>query len=84
MKEFCSSFGFELPSTSLVSLEVFDAMGRGVGTLVSQEMSAGSYAKQWNAGSLPSGVYFYRLSARAISGRHAGSFIETKKLILLK
>jgi hypothetical protein len=51
-------------------------MGREVSTIISEEMSAGNYSKQWNASDLPSGVYFYRLQA--------GSFAETKKLILLK
>jgi hypothetical protein len=55
---------------------VFDALGREVSTLVSEELAAGSYSRQWNAAQLPSGVYFYRL--------HAGAFVETKKLILQK
>jgi hypothetical protein len=75
---------FTLPSKSFVSLRVFDLLGRGVATLVSEEMSAGSYTKQWNAAALPSGIYFYRLQARQISSRQAGSLTETKKLMLLK
>jgi hypothetical protein len=55
---------------------VFDLIGREVATIVSEEMQAGSYSRQWNAFDLPSGVYFYRLQA--------GLFAETKKLILLK
>ena len=75
---------FDLPSKSFVSLKIFDLIGREVATLVSEELSAGSYAKQWNATRLPSGVYFYRLQARQTSGGQTGSFIDTKKLILLK
>jgi|WetSurMetagenome_2_1015567.scaffolds.fasta_scaffold97897_1 hypothetical protein len=67
---------FDLPFQSFVSLKVFDVTGREVAAIVSEEMSAGRYTKQWNAAYLPSGVYFYRLQA--------GSFRETKKLILLK
>jgi hypothetical protein len=55
---------------------VFDLIGREVATIVSEEMQAGNYSRQWNASDLPSGTYFYRLQA--------GSFAETKKLILLK
>jgi hypothetical protein len=79
-----TTIAFGLPSESFVSLKVFDAVGREVATLISQELSAGNYAQQWNAEGLPSGVYFYCLSARAISRGQAGSFIETRKLILLK
>jgi len=39
-------------------------------------MSPGTYTRQWNAGTMSSGIYFYRLQA--------GSFTETKKLILLR
>ncbi|RCK72639.1 MAG: Beta-galactosidase [Ignavibacteriae bacterium] len=51
-------------------------MGREVETLISEQLNAGTYSTRWNAAGLPSGVYFYRLQA--------GSFIETKKLILLR
>jgi len=67
---------FNLPSKSFVSLKVFDLLGREVATLVNQEKPAGTYNITFDAGKLPSGVYFYRLQA--------GSFIETKKLILLR
>jgi Secretion system C-terminal sorting domain len=67
---------FTLPLRSFVSLKVFDLIGREVATIVSEEMQAGNYTRQWNASDLPSGTYFYRLQA--------GSFVETKKLILLK
>jgi photosystem II stability/assembly factor-like uncharacterized protein len=71
-----TSISFSLPIRSFVSLKVFDLIGREVATIVSEEMSTGSYTKQWNASNMPSGVYFYRLQA--------GSFTETNKLILLK
>ena len=75
---------FGLPSESYVSLKVFDGLGREVATLISEELSAGNYAHKWNAESLPSGVYFYSMSAEPISGDRNDSFIETKKLILMK
>jgi hypothetical protein len=71
-----TSISFDLPSKSFVSLKVFDLIGKEVATIVSEEMPAGSYTKQWNAANMPSGVYFYRLQA--------GTFIETKKLVLLR
>ena len=71
-----TTVSFDLPKKSFVSLKVFDVIGREVATIVSKEMSAGSYSRQWNAENIPSGVYFYRLQT--------GSFTETKKLVLLK
>lgn len=55
---------------------MYDLLGREVATLVNEVKTAGSYTATFHAANLPSGVYFYRLQA--------GSFINTKKLILLK
>ena len=71
-----TTISFSLPSRSFVSLKLFDVLGREVATIISEEMSAGIYTRQWNATGMPSGVYFYRLQA--------GSFIDTKKLVLLR
>ncbi len=81
-----TTISFSLPSRSFVSLKVFDALGREVSTLVSEELPTGNYSRVWNAEKLSSGVYFYRLSASPIAkrGESAGSFTETKKLILQK
>ena len=67
---------FSLPSKSFVSLKVFDILGKEIATIVSEELSAGNYSRQWNAAMMSSGIYFYRLQA--------GTFTETKKLILLR
>jgi hypothetical protein len=61
---------------SLVSLRVFDVIGREVAVLVNEQQSAGSYSIQWNASNVPSGMYFYRLQS--------GSYAVTKKIVLLK
>jgi len=71
-----TNISFTLPSQTLVSLKVFDLMGREVASIVSEEMSAGNHSKQWNAVNMSSGIYFYRLTA--------GSFTETKKLVLIR
>jgi predicted esterase len=71
-----TNISFSIPTGSFVSLKVFDLIGREVATVVLEEISAGSYTKQWSANNYPSGVYFYRLQA--------GSYTETKKLLLLK
>ena len=71
-----TNISFSLPAKSFVSLKVYDLLGREVATLAAQEMSAGNHALQWNASKMPSGVYFYRLKA--------GTFTQSKKLVLLK
>jgi hypothetical protein len=59
-----------------VTLKVYDVLGNEIETLVNEEKPVGTYEITWYAERLPSGVYFYQLKA--------GSFIETKKMILLK
>jgi hypothetical protein len=71
-----TNISFTLISKSFVSLKVFDMLGREVATLVNEQKPAGTYTLKWNAASMPSGVYFYRLQA--------GNDIQTRKLILLK
>ncbi len=71
-----TNISFSLPSKSFVTLRIFDMIGREVATIASDELPAGKYTRQWNATNFASGIYFYRLQA--------GSFTETKKLILVK
>ena len=67
---------YAVPNKVHVKLIVYDVLGRKVETLVDQEETSGTYKVLFNAGGLPSGVYFYRLQA--------GTYHETKKLLLLK
>jgi len=89
-----TSISFSLPSKSDVSLKVFDALGRQVSVLFVEELTAGTYARQWVAAGLPSGVYFYRLSVVPSARRdlvpaesrdgQAGQYVETRKMLLLR
>jgi hypothetical protein len=72
----------------LVVLKVFDILGNEVATLVNEEIPAGTYEVEFNSHSgegrnLTSGVYFYQLKATPIGGQ-AVSFVETKKMVLMK
>ena len=58
-------------------------LGDEIETLVNEEKQTGTYQITWYAENLPSGIYFYRLQALP-TGRQAGDFAETKKMILLK
>jgi len=74
---------YQIPFASHVKIKVFDILGREVATLVNKVINAGSYSIPFNAFSISSGVYFYRLEATAINGAN-NNFSQVKKMILLK
>ncbi len=67
---------FTLPNATFVSLKVYDLLGKEVATLVNEELQSGYHQVNFNAKDLSGGVYFYTIKA--------GSFTNTKKLVLLK
>jgi hypothetical protein len=67
---------FSIPQAGDVKLEVFNLLGERITTLVDEFLSIGNYETEFSAVNLPSGIYFYKLQA--------SSFIETKKMILMK
>jgi hypothetical protein len=67
---------YSIPKRSNVSLKVYDILGNEVANLVNEEKNRGIYQVTFNATGLASGIYFYMLQA--------GSFVETKKMILMK
>ena len=71
-----AKINYSIPQTSQVQIIVFDLLGNEIETLVNEEKSVGTYELTWTAANLPSGVYFYQLKA--------GSFVQTKKMILIK
>ena len=70
--------------TGFVRLLVYNILGEVVATLVNKELNVGTYTTQWNAADMASGVYFYRLDAEDLSAGSGQSFVETKKLLLLR
>ncbi len=71
-----TNFQFQIPSAGVVTIKVYDVLGREVAALLNEVRPAGTYHVLWNASQLPSGVYFYQLSA--------GSYHEVRKAVLLK
>ncbi len=67
---------YQLRENSLVTMKVYDVLGREVATLVSEHQIAGNHSVTFDARNLPSGMYLYRLQA--------GSYEQTKKLTVLK
>ena len=71
-----TKLSFALPLTTNVLLEVYDINGRLINELIKGNMDAGYYSVVWNADAHSSGVYFVKL--------HAGEFVNTQKLMLVK
>ena len=69
-------FTHTIPELSFVTLKVSDVLGNKITTLVNETIPAGIYEVEFNQGDLMSGIYFYSLQA--------GSYVETKKMVMLK
>ena len=67
---------FSIVDARIVSVKVYDILGRDVATLVNERMSPGVYTITWNAARLSSGIYFVRLQA--------GDFTAVRKVVLMK
>ncbi|MBK8552274.1 MAG: T9SS type A sorting domain-containing protein [Ignavibacteria bacterium] len=67
---------FGISDLGFVSLKIFDLLGKEVVTLVNDKLNPGTYRVEFDAGSLTSGVYFYRLTS--------GDFTDTKRMLLVK
>ena len=67
---------WQQPGTGLVSLTIYDVLGREIATLFDEELIAGKHETVFDASRFSSGIYFYQLIV--------GEFIQTKKMILLK
>jgi hypothetical protein len=83
-RQTANGLGVEGSAVSQVSLKVFDILGREIATLVNSFCQAGSYQITFNASHLSSGIYFYQLRADAASPGSAQSFVQTRKMILMK
>ena len=67
---------YQIPNSGFVTLKVYDILGKEVATLVNEVKTAGTYNVQWNASAMPSGTYFYKLTA--------DNFTDVKRMILMK
>jgi hypothetical protein len=69
-------FGFQIAEFGLVKFTIYDVLGKEVAIFVNQQLQPGKYEAAWDASAYPSGVYYFKLEA--------GSFTETKKMVLIK
>ncbi|HMU43576.1 MAG TPA: T9SS type A sorting domain-containing protein, partial [Ignavibacteriaceae bacterium] len=72
---------FSLAADSKVSLKIFDVIGQEVAQLVNGQLAAGQHNVNFDASSLNSGVYFYKIEANGVDGT---SYSSVKKMILTK
>jgi hypothetical protein len=71
-----TTISFSLPKSSFVTLKVYNTLGEEVASLVNGEIAAGRHEVRWDAGNMPSGVYFYQL--------RASEFQQKQKMVLMK
>ena len=71
-----TNFKFQIIKPGLVTLKIYDMLGKEVSTIVNEELKAGYYSYKWDASKLASGIYFYRITA--------GSYTEVKKMLMIK
>ncbi|MDD5360735.1 MAG: T9SS type A sorting domain-containing protein [Ignavibacteria bacterium] len=71
-----TQINYQLPTSGIVRLTVYNAMGQEVDMLVNEMQNAGNHIINWNASSFPSGVYVYKLES--------GTYVSNKKMILIK
>ncbi|HEY5533441.1 MAG TPA: T9SS type A sorting domain-containing protein [Ignavibacteria bacterium] len=78
-----TSIKFSIQEKSFVKLNIYDINGRLMTNLVNNNLSAGEYKYDFNAGNLSSGIYFYRIEADNLTG-NTGKFMDTKQMVLIK
>jgi hypothetical protein len=71
-----TNINFSIPNEAFVTLDIYNAIGQKVASLVNEDKSAGTYTVDFNATNLTSGIYFYKITA--------DNFTDTKKMILMK
>jgi hypothetical protein len=71
-----TTIGFYLPKAGKVTLKIYNILGQEVSALLSASLHSGFHSVSWDASDFASGIYLYRLEA--------GSFVQSRKMIILK
>jgi hypothetical protein len=71
-----TKISYSIKEEGLVMLKVYDILGKEIATLINENKPAGNYDAEFNASQLPSGMYIYKLQA--------GSFVQTRKMLMMK
>ena len=75
---------FSIPQAGIVTLTVYNVLGREIETIVNQHVHAGQHKVQWNASGVPSGIYFVRMQSADPSTDSRQRFTQTRKVMVLK
>jgi len=79
-----TTISYSIPNSSFVTIKVFDVLGNEIAQLVNEEKSVGVYEITFDASGLSTGTYFYQVQAIGTSSGAGRSFVETRKMILIK
>jgi hypothetical protein len=71
-----TKINYEIKQNGIVTIKVFNVLGQVVSTLINEKQDAGKHSVTFDASKLSTGLYFYQITA--------GSYVDTKKMILLK
>jgi plastocyanin len=71
-----TAINFSIPQNNFVSLKIYDVSGKEIQTIVNGELPSGSYKYIFDASSISSGIYFYKLAS--------GDFVDVKRMALIK
>ena len=71
-----TTINYQIPSAGLVTIKIYDVLGREIETLVNEEKGVGRYKVEFNGSNLASGLYFYRITSN--------NYSDTKKMVLVK
>ena len=77
-----TTINYSIPERSNVKLYIYNTLGQKISDIVNETKDAGSYEHSFNASQLSSGIYFYRIEATSVS--NSKTFVETKKMVLMK
>lgn len=67
---------YSIKNDGMVTIKIYDILGREVKTLINENKPAGNYKVEFNASALPSGVYLYKLKSC--------KFVDVKKMLMIK
>lgn len=79
-----TTISYSVGEKSAISIKIYNLLGKEVALLVDEEKAPGYYTVQFNGQNLPSGVYFYRITAVTDKGNKSQDYVETRKMMLLK